>query len=566
MKNFFSKIKDYIVNHKKTSIFVLIIVLIFGYWLYGKMTSTTGETRYITIKAALGTIISSVSGSGQISASNQINIQPEVSGSITTINVGPGDYVSSGKVLYVIDDTAAQKSVRDAEINLQNANLSLEKLKLQNSEDNLNADLSKTYDDGFNSVSNTFLDLPTIMTGLNNMFYTSTQSGKMYINTYAESVGPADKDKALTYRDMVTNSYNLAKTAYDSTFEKYKNTSRNSSNQDIEDLITQTYNTTKLISDTIKNSNNYIDFTNDSMQRYNFNIPSYIATHKTMLSSYTSQANSHLLDLLSIKTTIKNNKDAFQNSDLDIQSSSLSVKQKENALADAKDNLSKYKILAPFSGIIASVPVNIGDNASGGTILGTIITSKKLATISLNEVDIAKIKLGQKVTLTFDAIPGLTITGRVEEIDSIGTVSQGVVNYNVKISFDTSNVEIKPGMSVNASIITGVKQNVLTVPNSAVKAKGTTTYVETFTTELPAPITGTQGSPSLIPPIQQNVEVGVSNDTSTEIISGLKEGDIIVTKTIASTTTTTSAPSIFSAATGNKGANAGGATRTLRGN
>ncbi|MEI6581034.1 MAG: efflux RND transporter periplasmic adaptor subunit [bacterium] len=553
MKNFLNKTKSYVVNHKKLSIFILIILIFAGYWWYTKATSTTGETRYITTTASLGTIISSVTGSGQVSASNQVNIQPEVSGTIKAINVNPGDYVSSGKILFTLDDTDALKTIRDAQMNLDNANLSLEKLKLQDSTENLSADLSKAYDDGFNTVSNTFLDLPTIITGLDNLFFKANASGRNYINIYSESVGQPDRDKAISYRDSVTNAYNIARAAYDLNFNTYKNTSRTSSNQEIEALISQTYDTTKLISDAIKTSNNYIDFVNDSMQRYNFDIPSFIATHKATLSSYTSQTNSHLLDLLSIKTSIKTSKDAFQNSDIDIKSSTLSVQQKENALADAKDALSKYNIVAPFSGTIASVPVNLGDNAGSGTILATIITSKKLATIPLNEVDIAKIKLGQKATLTFDAIPDLTITGRVEEIDSIGTVSQGVVNYNVKISFDTNDTRVKPGMSTSAAIITNIKQNILTVPGAAVKSQNGTSYVQTFTTALPKAALGVQGSPSIIPPTNVTVTTGLSSDTLVEITSGLNEGDIVVTKTIAGSTSTTSTPSLLNTVGGNRG-------------
>ena len=99
-----------------------------------------------------------------------------------------------------------------------------------------------------------------------------------------------------------------------------------------------------------------------------------------------------------------------------------------------------------------------------------LITKQKIAEISLNEVDAAKVKVGQKVTLTFDAIDGLSITGEVSEIDALGTVSQGVVTYGVKIAFDTQDERVKSGMSVSAAIITDVKQNVLLVPNAAVKS------------------------------------------------------------------------------------------------
>jgi len=85
----------------------------------------------------------------------------------------------------------------------------------------------------------------------------------------------------------------------------------------------------------------------------------------------------------------------------------------------------------------------------------------------------------------------------------------------------------------------------LTVPNGAVKTQAGASYVQMFDAALPPPTTGVQGSVSLVPPRNQTVEIGISDATSTEILSGLNEGDEIVTKTITSTTkTTATAPSI----------------------
>ena len=361
-------------------------------------------------------------------------------------------------------------------------------------------------------------------------------------------------------KQTFVDSYNAALKAYNTNFSNYQSVTRTSDSATMEALITQTYATVKSISDAIKNANNYIDFVNASIQKVNnSNPPSIIAANIATLNNYTNETNTHLQDLLSIETEIQSNKDATTNDSLDAQSSQLGIVQKQNALQDAKDNLADYSIYAPFNGTIASIPVQKGDDIGSGTTLGTIITSQQTATIALNEVDIAKIQLGQKVTLTFDAVPDLTISGKVVQIDSIGTVTQGVVDYNVKISFDTYDSRIKPGMSVNAAIITKVEQDVLTVPNSAVKTTGGVSYVQMFDTPLPAPLPGAQGSPSTVPPRQQPVTIGISNDTSTEIISGLNEGDEIVTRTIVPTATaTTTAPSILGSTTNRGGAGAAG--------
>lgn len=541
MKNLFNKIKPYIKTHKTGCIIVLIIVLVACYYGYGKLTNTTGETRYVTSKVQLGTVVSSVTGSGQVSALNQIDVKAKVSGDITYLSIQNGQKVFAGTLLAQINTTDAQKSIRDAEAGLESAKISLEKLKLQNSNENMNADLLKAYDDGFNTVSNSFLDIPSIMIGLENLFVTQSLS-----DNSTRMSGNIAQD----YRTTAETAFYKAKNLFEKNRKNYRLLSLSSPKQDIENIIMETYETTKSISDALKSMRNFVDYLAEDTGRSS----DYTSSQNT-LSGYTSTINGHLSNLLSIKTNIKTYKDAFPNASLDLQSSELSVRLKNNALQDAKDKLGDYNVRAPFDGTIAIVSVKKLDSISSGTSVATLITKKQLAEITLNEVDVAKIKVGQKTTLTFDAIPDLSITGEVAEIDSIGTVSQGVVNYVVKIGFDTQDDRIKPGMSTGATIITDIKQEVLVVPNSAVKNQNSINYVETFKTELSPSTTGVQGSLSITPPDKIIVEVGLSNNTQTEIISGLKAGDIIVTKVISGTTTTKVTPSILNSMGGNRGGN-----------
>lgn len=564
MKNFLIKIKLYFFAHKIISAIVIIAIIGAGYWGYQKITSPAGVTRYVLSTVTKGTIISSITDSGQVSALNQVNITPTVSGALTSVRVKPGDKVIKGETLFTIDDTNAQKTVRDAEIGLQNANLALQKLQLQNSSANLNTALTQAYDNGFTSVSTTFLDLPGIMSGLNNMFFESTitKNGQWNIDWYAAQVSSTDTDNVKPYEQAFKDAYNAALTAYNANLSSYQTASRNSDSATIDALLTQTYNTVNLISTAIKNANSYLNFINTSIESVNNHTPpAIIATEQTTLNTYTSEINSHLNDLQTAETNITSNANAFPSNDLNTQSAEISITQAQNSLSDAKQNLTYYYITAPFDGIIASVPVINGANVGSGTTLASIITTKDLAVVTLNEVDVAKVTLGEKATLTFDAIPNLTIAGEVAEIDSVGTVSQGVVNYNVQISFDAANnAGVKPGMSVNAAIITNVAQDVLMVPSSAIKTQSGASFVQMFDTPPPAPTDSLQGSISAIPPRNQNVQVGISNGTSTEIISGLNEGDEIVTKTITATTktVTATAPSILGGAGGARG---GGALR-----
>jgi len=192
-------------------------------------------------------------------------------------------------------------------------------------------------------------------------------------------------------------------------------------------------------------------------------------------------------------------------------------------------NADKRTVTSPISGTVNEVNIKNGDDlgkSSSSTstkqspiIIGDLGTLK--AQVTINEVDISKVTIGQKVMLTLDALDGLSASGKVEKVDALGTVAQGVVTYNVTIGFDTLDERIKPEMSVSASIITDVKQNVIVISSSALKTENGQNYVEVLKGETPEKV---------------NVEIGVANNTETEITNGINAGDKVVTQTINSGT------------------------------
>ena len=456
MKNFINKIKLYVIKHKIISSVIFIVIILAGYFGYHKLTSTAGDTRYITAKVSRSTIIASISGTGQVSDVNQIDLKPKVSGNVVYIGVKNGQKVATGALLVELDTKDAQKAVRDAQANLDSANLALAKIKIQDSNENMNASLVKAYDDGFNTVTNTFFDLNSILNGIDNL---------LAQNSLSDDAVRTKGGFLSTYKDNAETAYFKAKAAFDQNNSDYGKLSNSSPKTDIENIIKETYDTTKLLANAIKSTSDFVD-----VMAKDSNSSSTFTSYQTTLSTYATTNNGHLSALLTATTNINDNKDSSQNDSIDIQSSQLSVQQKENALQDAKDNLSDYFVRAPFAGTITNFNVKKSDSLTPSTVVGSLITTEQLALVSLNEVDVAKIKIGQKATLTFDAISDLTISGVVSEIDSIGTVAQGVVTYNVKINFDTQDERVKPGMSVSSAIITDIKQDVLAVPNGAVKS------------------------------------------------------------------------------------------------
>ena len=195
--------------------------------------------------------------------------------------------------------------------------------------------------------------------------------------------------------------------------------------------------------------------------------------------------------------------------------------------------------------------------------MATIIATQNLVDLSVNEFDAAKIAVGQKATLTFDAIPDLSLTGTVVQVDPAGTVSQGVVTYGVEISLDTQDSRVKTGMSVNATIQTAVAEDVLVVPSAAIKTTNGMSYVQVFSPPLAASSTGStasQGVVSATPPINVTITTGISDTTNTEVLSGLTAGEQIVIRTTtgAATTVKTTAAAATSRTTGAGGGFGGG--------
>jgi len=521
-----SKILKLILGHKLLTGIILVLIIGGGYFGYQRLAGNKNAVRYVTAAVEKGTLIVSVSGSGQVSASNQVDIKPKVSGDVVYVGVKNGQEIKSDTLIVQLDTGDAQDAVRDAEINLETAKASLAQAE---------NDLIKTYEDGFNKVTNVFVDLPTIMSGLKDILFGDDlgSSGSWNLDTFTSYTKPYGAPDTGYENNTCYSSYHAAKNSYEKNFNDYKSASRFSDNATIESLVDETYQTTKIFAEAIKNTHNLVQLYKDKLTDQNLSVNPFVNTSISNLNTYADKINTHLVNLLSIKNTIEAN---IGEDPLDIQSKKLSVEQKEKALLNAQEKLSDYFIRAPFDGVIAEMNVKKGDSVSSATVLTTVITQQKIAEISLNEVDVAKVKVGQKATLTFDALPGATISGRVVEVDTLGTVAQGVVSYGVKIAFDTDDERIKPGMSVTADIITDTKQDVLVLPNSAIKSQGNSSYVELVeaSEEMRQQLlTNTAGIILPKAPQRQVVETGLSNDLSTEIISGLKEGDIVVTSTIS---------------------------------
>jgi HlyD family secretion protein len=215
------------------------------------------------------------------------------------------------------------------------------------------------------------------------------------------------------------------------------------------------------------------------------------------------------------------------------------LEQARLSLEQAKRNLAEAAITAPFDGLITAVTTSAGSSSSNATI--TIVDTSQLhVDVLVDETEIANVAVGQKATLTLDALTGITLTGQVANVNPSGTVSNGVVNYSVRVNLDPTDAALKLDMTANASLIGERHENVLAVPTKAIRsgraanqAAMQTGQTLTTTTTSNMVLVLQDGRPRPVP-----VTVGMTADDLTEVSGDLQEGNQVLVVTTTSTTTT----------------------------
>jgi HlyD family secretion protein len=590
-KNAAGFVWSYALRHKIIAGILVVVILYGGYYGYGLLTAPSTATRYVTTTAATSTVVSTMTETGQVSASSDISVESQSSGEVLSLPVTAGQHVAAGTAIAEIDPTTAEQSLVSAEQDLQSAQIALAKLEepaatstLTSSENALasaQANLVNAHQSGYNDISSAFLDLPTVITGLNTVLHGTTVPGRLSEqneNAYSDMVQQYD-GTVVQYETAAESAYQTANTSYTQTLADFKSTPRNADDATIEALINEAYQTTANISDALKASTDFLNFVNTDLTNHNLSIPSTLPSQISTLTTYTTTTNSHVVSLSNDAANVTSDERAVAAATasldelqagadpLDVQSSQLSVQEKQNALAVARQNLADTVVRAPFSGTVAALSVQQYQTIGNGTAVATMVSDNQSVAISVNEVDAAKLKVGQKATLTFDALPDISIAGTVSSVNTIGTVSSGVVSYAAVVTFDTPNTDVKPGMSATADIITGDETGIV-VPSSAVKTMNGRSQVSIFNPPL-ANSSGSTGATSPSAPTPVMVTTGLSDDTNTVIETGLVSGVQVVTETIAGTTaaqTTTSAArstSVFGAGGGGIGGG-GAATGAVR--
>ena len=244
-----------------------------------------------------------------------------------------------------------------------------------------------------------------------------------------------------------------------------------------------------------------------------------IKRHSVELAEQSLELAQHSVELA--RQSLEQEQKSLEQEQKSLEVTKQSLEQAKQSVDQAQKQLDKATMTAPFGGVIADVAVDEGDTVSTTvTIIHLMdLTSMELK-VEVDEIDIPAVKRGQKAIIEVDALPEFKLEGEVISIGLLPVVEAGIVSYEVTVGLNASEDSgLKVGMAATVDIITEERSGVLLVPNRVVAQDR-------------------QGNPvvgvMIDGQVQERVVVtGISDDTHTEIVEGLQEGDVVVQETRA---------------------------------
>lgn len=223
----------------------------------------------------------------------------------------------------------------------------------------------------------------------------------------------------------------------------------------------------------------------------------------------------------------------YESARLSLQQAQSLVAQRQEAVNKAQTNLSYATIMSPIDGVVLSKSVEEGQTVASSFSTPTLFTIVKDMTdmrvvASVDEADIGQVKVGQRVTYTVDAYPDETFEGTVTQVRNEATTENNVVTYEVVISAPNPDLKLKPGLTANVTIYTLEQSGIVSVPTKALRFTPTKETVGAKDK-----IVDCNGTHKLW--VREgktfkaySVQTGITNGTRTQILSGVKEGTVVV--------------------------------------
>ena len=497
-----------------------------GAWYFlgsGDNSAAAADTTYTTAAVERRTITSTITGSGTLEAADSYSVTTLLEGTILTANFEEGDQVEKDTVLYTIDSTDAENSLEQSQISVSQA--------------------QRNYNSALES-----LDDLTVAADVDGRIYSLDVEVGDEINAGEQVATIRNSDvMELTVSFPADDAQGFyvgqsATVTLDSTFETLTgtvsevaaNTTVSTGNMIVREVTIQVTNpggisTTQTASATVNGvgSSSSGTFSYEDESTVVADVSGTVSSIAVSEGDWVSEGQTLLV---------------MTSDDLDeqVQSASDSLRNAEISYENQTDQLDDYTITSPIQGTIVDKNYNAGETTEANEVLCTIYDLSYLTmTLSVDELDISDIEVGQTVTIVADAVEDQTYEGVVTKVSVAGTSSGSATTYPVTIRIDETD-GLLPGMSVDATIELGSAEDVLAIPASALNRSDTVlvtadspsaanavTGQTEETAEAPASSAAPEGESEEQQYVSVPVTTGITDGDYIEITSGLQEGDVV---------------------------------------
>jgi HlyD family secretion protein len=503
---------------------LLVVLLVAGFVTYRVLAnnSASGSEEIQTATVTRGSLDSTLSSSGNTRTGQSAIITWQTSGRVGEVTLQPGDVVQKSQTLATLDlDSLVTEMIKARQdlIDAQQAyedlmNSTLQQAQALQAVENAQKALDSLKQTAAEDSSQAQLALANAQIALEDAQKTRTKMD------YPHSTDKLIIEKAQTDYLLAKQRYKEALSAYNAL--KHRNLTNPERVQALNNLVAA-----KAKMDVAFATYNWylLNYTDEDIAQADGELAVAQANLETAQANWDALKNGTSATAITLAEAILADAQRAYERVKDGPSED-DVASAQAAIDAAQAVLDKAQLLAPFAGTITEVDVNTGDLANAGDTAFRIDDMDSLyIDLQISEVDLANLEVGQKATLEFDAIEGKTYDGEVTEIGMIGAVSQGVVNYPATIRITNVDEDLLPGMTALVNIITAQADNVLLVPNKAIRNSGGQQTVTVLF----------EGQQFSIP-----VSVGLVGDTMSEVLSDqLREGDTVVVSGSTSTSSTT---------------------------
>ena len=450
---------------------VLLAVLAGAFWIQRtRIAPQPAAEGPRTARVTRGTLLSSVSASGQLQPYAQAEVRSRATGTVIDLRVQEGDKVTKGQLLAVIDDRDARAGNETAQ-----AQLATSSARLASSQ----VTLAATHAQNLARITQAEGALRTANANLARVLV---------------GARPEDIDQAREGLQQAQLAADLARQNLDRT----------------RDLFTQ-----GLV------PRQQLDQAQNQFDSSQAQVRAAQAKLRALQAGSTPQdiavARSQVHEAESALATARAAQLQEAAMAADVAAAEAQVRNSQASLAQAVERVNESQVTAPIDGIVAKLAVQVGQSviggvSSGGTLVMTIADTRFIqADINVDESDIAQVRINMPTRVTVDALPGRTFNGKVIRIAPQATITQNVTQFDVIVEIQDPDRLLRLGMSADAEFIITERQDVLLVPAEAIRGKDAKVVILLEGEKL-APVV---------------VETGATDGRQVEIVRGLEAGQTV---------------------------------------